>query len=449
MRSIIGYIRNLADGLGPPPGSVGVSAKPTIDNAELDLTTHKLGAIERVHVNGGSGSSVLADGQGHFGWRVELSPGPMNIAVTPTDPQTEYRRRFPDESAQIGKAYLTDIERLGWAAGRDCFIWDGVPGGSTPASAANWSTDPSSSNAWGQGNGSIASFGSGGGAGKLTIRKFLAFLGGVVFSVEMGDLVIPVAGETMLAANASGQDRWDLICLWMDIDPASATYGKQRFEFTQGTPGAGIPAFPGNTATVRRLPFMAVKMATGGAVYSAGYDLRMWNRPPAGVMPEGIVSWPISIPVQNIGAGTSQSALNTTLASNETILSLASAWDGMVQLRFHVNPVAGSGLFYTLVETEGRETAGGSVITGTNYVATTLNEVGGPDIRTLGDLSSTSFAGPVGIIFPLRRIPAFTSSNVSSLSRSWSRLRFKVRYSTSSGARLVDQSLSIHLWPVP
>lgn len=454
MRGLRGWIRNLSDGLGPPPGSVGVSAKPSVDNVELDLTTHKLGAISRTHVNGGSGSAVLADGLGHFGWDVELSPGPMTIAVTPTDPQTEYRKRFPDESAQIGKAYMTDIERLGWAAGRDCFIWDGIPGGSTPASAANWSTDPTSANAWGQGNGSIASFGTGGDAGKLTIRRFLAFLGGVVFSVELGDLVIPVAGESVLGANASGQDRWDLICLWMDNDPASTTYGKQRFEFTQGIPGSGVPPFPGNTATIRRLPFMAVKMAAGASVYSTGYDLRRWNQPPAGVTPGSIVRWYQFTSIQTLTTiGSTASSLNTAMASGEILLPPSVAWDGTIQLSGIITgsfPLSATAVIRPYVQTEGRFSAGDSAIAGAAFVDTPVNPV--PAVIWKAR-SAGGEQNPFTFSWPISRIPAYAvESGASAATRAWSRLRIIAFYEMSVGVGefdLNEQSLSVHLWPVP
>lgn len=451
MRGIRGWIRNLADGLGPPASSVGVSAKPTVDSTELDLTTHKLGSISRIHVNGGSGSSVLADGGGHFGWDVELSPGPMNIAVTPTDPQTEYRKRFPDESAQIGKAYMTDLERLGWAGGRDHVIWNAVFGGNNPT-AAQWSTNPATS--WSMGNGSIAQWGSGGSAGRLTIRQFIAMLGGVPFTVELGDLVIPVTGDAAMTANASGTDRWDVICAAVDWNPASDTYGKQKFEFTPGIPGGGIPAIVVNGAdNWRRLPLHAVKMAAGASVYSDATDLRTWLNPPPGVTPGSITQWPFVAGNQQIPAGFTAGSINTTLASNEIILPLGVAWDGMATLDFkHVigNPL-GSTSIYALVETAGRVDPGGPVVTGTNYATTPIG-IGAPYLRVYGGLENGSlFGGGTTLTFPLSRIPAYAPGGGPSLvSRTWTRLRFVVTFAAGTGgANIIDQRLAIHLWPVP
>ena len=161
MRKIAGWIRNLADGNGPPAGTVDVHAKPTVDNVEVSNTTHITGVLTRVHVAEGSGSTTLASPLGHFGWEMELSPGPINVQIVPHDPQTEYRWRFPDESAQYGKAFQSDLKRLPWAAGKDCVIWDAVWDGHNPASAASFSNDPSSNLSYGQGNFSIASFGAG------------------------------------------------------------------------------------------------------------------------------------------------------------------------------------------------------------------------------------------------------------------------------------------------
>ena len=192
MRGLRGWIRNLSDGLGPPAGTVDVHATYQGDNAELDNTTHQTGVLQRVHVLGGSGSNTKADPFGHFGWNMELSPGQIKQAITPTDPQTEYRFRYPDESAQIGKAYHTDLERLAWTAGRDGIVWNAINAGNDPASAAGWSNDPTSTLSWGVGNGSIASFGPT--AGKITIRPFIAFVGGAVFSVEMADLEAAATG---------------------------------------------------------------------------------------------------------------------------------------------------------------------------------------------------------------------------------------------------------------
>lgn len=457
MRGIRGWIRNLSDGLGPPATTVAVNSKPTVDGVELDLTTHRLGAISRAHVNGGSGSNTLADVQGHFGWDMELAPGAMNISVTPHDPQTEFRKRFPDESAQVGKAFLTDLERLGWAGGRDHLIWNAIFGGNNPT-PASWSTNPTLS--WSMGNGSIASFGTGGDAGKLTIRKFIAMLGGVPFTVELGDLVIPVTGDTAMPANASGTDRWDVICAAMDWNPASATYGKQKFEFTQGTPGGGIPAIVINGADDwRRLPLHAVKMAAGTGVYAAATDLRTWLTPPIGVLPPSISRWYQSTSVQTLdGTGNFSSTLNTDMGSSEIILPIGCAWDGYIEVSGIVAGVAGvsnlGAQLRVVPNSAGRVSAGDAPISGTNAITgpaifpaiwSSSNVLQAPNS---GVLWPTQFSQ----IFPLARIPAYNVDGPSALSRAWSRLRFALTYNVSGGSGLWEvreQQAAVHLWPVP
>src|SRR5690606_14631796 len=118
-RSIRGWIRNLADGLGPPPGSVAVAATVPDDEGNqdpLNATDHALGTYTPVHAIL-SGDPAHADALGHWGWDMEFSPGPITQTIVPDDPQTEYRKRFPDESAPVGKAYHSDLERLAWTGG--------------------------------------------------------------------------------------------------------------------------------------------------------------------------------------------------------------------------------------------------------------------------------------------------------------------------------------------
>lgn len=133
MRKLRGWIKNLGDGESPAPGTVEVAAK--VDGVKLNLETHDLGYLDFVHLTGGASSADVADARGHFGWDMELSPGPITQEITPSDPQTEYRWRFPDESAQVGKAFHSDLERLGWTAGRDCLVWGAIEGANQPTTA--------------------------------------------------------------------------------------------------------------------------------------------------------------------------------------------------------------------------------------------------------------------------------------------------------------------------
>lgn len=437
MRSIRGWIRNLSDGLGPPAGTVGVSAKPTVDNVELDNTTHETGVLTRVHIAGGSGSASLADPLGHFGWDMELSPGPINVQLTPTDPQTEFRWRFPDESAQYGKAFLSDLERLGWAAGKDCVIWDAVFGGHNPASAESWSNNPTAT--WGQGNWSIAAFGSGADAMKVVLRKGISFLGGVPFTVEAADITVPVAGESALPANASGQDRWDLLSARIDIDPSSDTYGKQTFEMLQGTPGTGVPADPGQVAGVRRMALHALKTVSGSGVYSDAFDLRRWHVRPRGGSLELSVATDPANQKQVFNNATKDipkdSILNTLLATQEMILPMDTAWEGTATWSGRIKHLEDKHSHLLVdIQTEGRGVTD-TLIEGSNY--------------TLGDPFQVPNHGG-SAVEPILRIPSYGTSALQSPSRAWHRLRFKVMLTADNPTLdVINQRLTVQLRQVP
>lgn len=323
MRRLRGWITNLADGLGPPPGSVNVSAEVTDGAAEINNTTHQTGTLTRIHETGGSGSPTKADSFGHFGWDMQLSPGRINVTVNPTDPQSEFRKRYPDESAQVGLAYHSDIERLAWAGGRDGLAWNAIDGGDDPT-AAQWSWIPTDSRAWGRGNWGIHEFLPN---MKLTLHRGIGFVGGALFSIEDSDLTIPVDGATAPPANAAGSDRWDLLCLRIETDPAAADYGKQSFEFIQGIPGAGLMEHPGQPTGARRLALYLLKVAAGASVYSTAVDLRRWlwhpRFPSLSYSTTGNGSG-----VQSIPPGASASVLNTVLAAAfETVLPLGYNWN--------------------------------------------------------------------------------------------------------------------------
>lgn len=440
MRGLRGWIRNLSDGLGPSAGSVDVHATYEGDDAELDTTTHGLGALQRVHVLGGSGSNTKADPFGHFGWNMELSPGQIKQAITPTDPQTEYRYRFPDESAQVGKAFHTDLERLAWTAGRDGIVWNAINNGNDPASAAGWSNDPTSALSWGVGNGSIASFGPT--AGKITIRPFIAFVGGAVFSVEMADLEVPPAGGSALPANGGGSDRWDLLYLKILTDPTLDSYGKQSFEFQQGVPGGGIPSHPGQTAGQRILPMFGLKKAAGQNVYSSAYDLRRWLFHPAyraitrqyGGVQDANVGMTVNVETASV--------LNTTIASNPIVLPPATAWQGYATLSGSWAPTSNfsAGRLSVVLISEALDIAGnvvsgsGALVSGVNNPAISFNGTGGSDFS---------------VTWPLSTIPSYhLDSGVIADSRTWHTLRFRITYlPTLLAASVTAQQLRVHLWP--
>ncbi len=441
MRGIRGWLRNLSDGLGPPAGSVDVHATVEADDLELDNTTHQTGVLQRVHVLGGSGSNTLADPFGHFGWNMELAPGAIKQAITPTDPQEEFRFRFPDESAQVGKAFHTDLERLAWTAGKDGLVWNAIPNGNDPASAAGWSNDPTSALSWGVGNGSIASFGPT--AGKVTLRPFIGFVGGAVFSVEIGDLEVPPAGGTVLPANGAGSERWDLLYLKILTDPTNDDYGKQTIELLQGTPGSGIPTHPGQTPGVRILPLHALKKAAGANVYSAAYDLRRWLFHPAyrAITRQftGAAAGQVNIPV---GVETA-STMNTDMAASPIILPPGSAWDGYATITVSWTPFGDeiARLSVALIS-EAVDPVSGLVVAGSGAIVSGVNNPT-PTSRTAEATETTSFT------YPFSTIPSFhLDSGVISDSRAWSKLRFRVVYlPTLENATIATQQIRFHLWP--
>jgi hypothetical protein len=452
MRSVRGWIRNLADGLGPSAGSVNVALKVGGEAGPgIDLTTDKLGALTVVHQGDGSGSAGLAGPTGRFGWDMELAPGKVWTSVIPHDPQEEHRWRFPDESAQYGKAFLSDLERLGWAGGRDQVIWNGVFGGDNPT-AAQWTTDPTLSAF--MGNGSIVQSSIGTTPGRVTIRKFIAMLGGVPFTVEQGDLQIPVAGDTAMETNPGPGDRWDLICAAIDWNPSpsNTTYGKQRFEFTKGTPGGGIPpVIPNNTDNWRRLPLHAVKMVAGAGVYSAATDVRRWANPPPGVNPGSIVRWYQTQTIQTFAAGGFiQTALNTTMASQELILPLGIAYDGYAQWNGLITgsfPLSATAQIRLALTTEGRVNAADAAIPGTQFIL-----MGSPLVwpAIWKERSAGGEQNPFSVTFPLSRIPGYAADGLSSSNRTWARLRLVGYFTQTNGPGEFDineQNIAIHLWP--
>lgn len=442
MRGLLGYIKNLSDGLGPPAGSVDVHATYEGDDAELDVTTHQLGALQRVHVLGGSGSTTKADPFGRFGWLFELAPGQVKQAITPTDPQTEYRLRYPDESAQVGKAYHTDLERLAWTAGRDGIVWNAIPNGNDPASAAGWSNDPTSALSWGVGNGSIASFGPT--AGKVTIRPFIAFVGGAVYSVEMADLEVPPAGGTALPANGGGSDRWDLLYLKIITDPTLSSYGKQTIELLQGVPGGGIPTHPGQTAGVRILPMFGLKKAAAATAYSSAYDLRRWITHPSlraitkqyGGVADTNASMPVNIETASV--------LNTAIASSPLVIPPGAAWEGYATLNVSWVPTGSTaGRLSVALISEALDIAGVVVPGSGALVSGMVNPA--MAATSAGTAGYDSFA----VTFPISTIPSYhLDSGVIADSRNWHTLRFRITYlPTLLGASVAAQQLRVHLWP--
>lgn len=471
MRSLRGWIRNLVDGQGPPVGTVDVHALPLATGLhELDLTEHRLGALSVVHL-AGSGSRTKADQLGHFGWDMELSPGKIHTDITPNDPPpTQYRKRFPDESAQIGKAYISDLERLGWAGGKDHLVWDAVFGGHQPSSLA-WSNDPTKSAL--QGNWSIGGVGTGLTAGRVIIRKGIAMLAGVVFSVEMGDLTVPVAGEVAMPPNGTSQDRWDLICLRTDWNPDSPEYGKQSIEFTIGQSGAGIPPFPGHTGNYRRLPLHAIKMPANASVYDGSeqgvYDLRRWNEQPASTTQGQVLTYtPIGGGYETI-ANWINAGINTSLGASPFTLPTGVAWDCQgtlsMQVYFLDTQTQLPGPFVAWIWTETQDTKGewkldDYVLKPPASAATAPPVAGGAPVAALAWQRWEFIGGvpPAGqpllshvdIPFTLRRIPSYhvDSANAAG-SRTWSKIRFRVMVGSLNGyLYLRQQDLTATFTPV-
>lgn len=448
MRKVRGWIRNLADGLGPPPGTVEVHAR--INNEEIDLEEHRLGYLDRTHQSGGAGSPTEADSAGHFGWDMEFSPGPIVTQIIPSDPQTEYRYRFPDESAPVGKAFHSDLERLGWTAGKDCLVWGAIEGVAAPT-AASWSADPLVSS--GQGDWSIASLGSGVNAGRVTLRRGIGFLGGVVFSVESGDLLVPVAGDDPASPNVATSDRWDLLVASADSNPTSLTYGKQRIVIQEGSPGAGIPALT-PVAGERRLVIHALKMAAGGAGYSAASDLRPWSEPVPGMSEADPVAkiWVLADPLAGQVVPPSvktPSTLNAVMSQDLITLAPSRRWIGRASYSCWVNYVGASKPFMFRFSTSGYS-APGVTVPGTDYVLKTSR---GYEHLTLPpaasepllEISMPSFDLPLGII------PSFTANSLAAATRNWRSLGFALEFEHTGTLPVLiqDQRLSVQFLPIP
>ena len=448
MRKILGYVRNLTDGQGAPDGTVLVHAEPTADNKELDLEDHGLGNLRVIHqAVGGSGSATIADSEGRFGWEMDLSPGPILVKVNPTDPSPgEQRRRFADESAQIGKGFQSDVERLGWAAGKDCLIWDAIEGGHRPA-AGQWDWDPHKTGVYG--NWSVASYGSGADAGRVTIRKGIAFLGGVLFSVEMDDLKLPLPNDAVLPSNSGSQPRWDLLSLKMITDPTSTTYGKQSFVFQRGNSDNTIPVADASPSGSRMLPLFALKMDAGANVYSGTYDLRPWSTPPLG----GGVSTPAITTkawywssFQEVGDGWLPSMLNTGFGTDELIVPPGSAYAGIVLVTAAFTPALGSngGVLAMEMAMRGRSIQGGPEVPNSNYIAYPVPGYFGTGI-TSGNGSNTDvdMVSTTTTAHMVNRIPSTAEG------RTWHRARFALYLRAQANMVIHHITAQANLWTVP
>ena len=462
MRTLKGYVRKISDGAGPPPGSVAVHARVLESGTDLDLEDHDLGTLLVAHL-AESGDANIATDEGMFGWVFELGPGLLEQEIIASDPQTEYHLRYPDESSQVGAAFHSDLERLGWAAGGDVLVWNAIPGGDDPVT---WpGGDPTLT--WNLGNGSIAQFGTGADAGTVVLRPFIGFVGGVLFSVEGGDLRVPsdATGGVAGGPNPSGDDRWDLLELVLNTDRGDDAYGKQTVQITEGTPGEAIPSSAIPTATERRRAIHALKMPAGGSAYTTAYDLRGWQRGGQSggggsvVAPPITRSWKVSGGAyQTVAAGQSNvaSTLNTILAAGEVILPPGTSYAGTVTwgawVRLHKAAAAEEQVLHVKVSSEGYGLGG--LVAGTNYV-TTPETAGFPLGLDVDSPNGRKFVTQT-LTFPIAAIPAFdTSSQLSPTPRTWSRLRFTVAYSATEPPlgpatefRISRQSLMVNLVPV-
>lgn len=416
----------------------------------LDLEDHDLGALTVEHLVG-SGSASKADSNGRFGWSFELNPGPIDVQVNPTDPESEIRWRFPDESSQVGAAFHSDIDKLGWAAGDDCLVWNGIPGGNDPSSAS-WSFDPSLT--WNVGNGSISQFLPG---GLLTIRRFIGFLGGALFSVETAPLQVPIGGNPG-SANPAPLPRWDLLQLVANTDASSPEYGKQTIRILEGTPGAGIPPSPNPSALERRLTIHAVMMPALGSAYTQAYDLRRWSGMLSSLTPPvtSNVSYSTDTAQKiNWGDTSIPSLINSGLAANEMRLSPGCAYSGMAIWTGEVQGLN----FDRYVErltvkliSEGHDLAGAAVA-GTDYVVQPYPQ--GHFVAVYQEDVTKDYLQTATLCWPIAIIPAYyVGSAVTSASRSWSQLRFKVAFSYTGGPhepnaqfQVLRQSVLVNLWP--
>lgn len=446
-RSIRGWIRNLADGLGPPPGSVAVAATVMDDEGNqdpLNATDHALGTYDPIHT-ALSGDPGVADTLGHWGWDMEFSPGMITQTIVPDDPQVEYRKRFPDESAPIGKAYHSDLERLAWTGGRDGLVWNAIPGGHDPAVNV-WSRDPLLSSL--QGNWSIASFDAN---MSFSLRRGIGFVGGTVFSIEMGDLSYPYPGVDAAAVNATAQDRWDLVCLHVVTDPAAYNYGKQQIEVISGTPGAGIPPHPGqpSSPTGRRLALHALKVPANTSAYNQAFDLRRWLWMPNPYME--ILTREETVDQRLTTAGTHNSTLNTALAANEIKLPMGQAFTGDIVFACLVTPDLLAALFASnslslKPELQGYDVRGELVAGPGIVLPTTTYYIIKQGITDRGQELAT-------IHVPIPIIPSYhQDSGVSPSPRVWHRLRPVLKFVTTigpfGGSMLRYQRVDVRIWPV-
>lgn len=225
MKTITGYLIDRTTGLG-------ISGKTV-------TFTNLAGAAITTATTYAQSVSSTTDADGKFSGWFELSPGPVNVKVTAGG--SEFKVRKSDETAQIGAAWMSDLQRVGWA------FRNGVLPNYLNQLAV---TTPSGHN--------------------IVVATGAAFVEGLVFSIENGSMTIVGTANS----NAALNPRLDLVTLRQYKSTAAGQLsGKQEVIVTLGSSQNVAPATP-TGADFTDLPVGVVSTAFNAASKTVKTDLR-------------------------------------------------------------------------------------------------------------------------------------------------------------------------------
>lgn len=285
MKVLTGYLIDRTTGLG-------ISGKTV-------AFTNLAGAAITTATSYAQSLSSTTDADGKFSAWFELSPGPVNVKVTAGG--SEFKIRKNDETAQVGAAWQSDIQRIGWA------FRDGVLPSFLNQLAV---TTPSGHN--------------------IVIATGGAIIDGLLFSIENGSMTIAGTANSNPALNP----RLDLVTLRQYKPTATGQdAGRQSVIVTLGTTQDVAPGTP-TGADFTDYPLAVVSTGYLGSTKTLKTDLRTFTQQPT---PEAMKIGSSSVPPDVGGLGT---IITTSYVTQSTLtvtgLSAAETYDGEFSFDGHV-----------------------------------------------------------------------------------------------------------------
>jgi hypothetical protein len=200
-------------------------------------------------------------------------------------------------------------------------------------------------------------------------------------------------------------------------------------------------------------------MPAGGSAYTQAYDLRRWSGMLTALTPPvtSNVAYTTDTAQQIVWGSTSiPSLINSGLAANEMRLSPGCAYSGMAIWTGEVLNRDFDRYIerLTVKLTSEAHDLTGAAVAGTDYVVQPYPT--GHSMATYQEEKTGDYLQNATLCWPIAIIPAYyVGSAVTSASRSWSQLRFRVHFSYTGsphepGAqfRVLRQSLLVNLWPI-